>query len=144
MTQVRILTCQTIVGLTQLVGCTSDVSAPDAIGPITGEEVYGFDANVMPLVTEACNCHQSTPNLMAPFSLKPGEAYANLVGVASKQLPSMQLVAPGKLNESYLWHKLNDTQLQVGGEGAIMPSNIPLNAEELRVFERWIASGATP
>ena len=107
-------------------------------------EEYGFAANVLPLVNVACNCHQSTPILMAPFSLKPEEAYANLVNKPSTQLPSMVYVKPGALNQSYVWHKINDTQLQVGGQGLIMPSNIPLNADERRVFERWIAAGATP
>ncbi|HKU44349.1 MAG TPA: hypothetical protein VJR89_39590 [Polyangiales bacterium] len=98
---------------------------------------------MQPLINSACNCHQSTP-LMAPFGLKPAEAYANLVNKPAMQLPSMLLVEPGDLNDSYLWHKINGTQLQVGGMGLIMPSTVPLNAEERRVFERWIAAGATP
>ena len=95
-------------------------------------------------LNEACNCHQSTPILMAPFSLKVGEAYGNLVGAASLQLPSMQRVKPGSLEQSYLWHKINDTQLQVGGSGLIMPSNIPLRSDEIDLFARWIAAGAPP
>ena len=128
--------------LTQLAGCTSDTAPPD--DTLGNTEMFGFAANVQPLVTAACNCHQSTPILMAPFSLKPAEAYANLVDKPSMQLPSMVLVDPGSLNTSYLWHKLNDTQREVGGSGLVMPSTIPLNAEELRVFERWIAAGAQP
>lgn len=105
---------------------------------------FGFEANVMPLVNEACNCHQSSPFLMAPFSLKPGEAYMNLVGKTSTQVTGMQIVEPGVLNASYLWHKVTGTHLEVGGSGVIMPPTVPLDAEERRVFERWIASGAEP
>ncbi|HKP58006.1 MAG TPA: hypothetical protein VJV78_14845 [Polyangiales bacterium] len=107
-------------------------------------EEYGFAANVLPLINQACNCHQSSPILMAPFSLKPEDAYNNLVNKPAIQLPTMMLVKPGALNASYVWHKINDTQLSVGGSGLIMPSNIPLKPEERRVFERWIAAGATP
>ena len=60
------------------------------------------------------------------------------------QLPSMQLVTPGALNSSYLWHKVNGTQLEVGGSGMIMPFTVPLVPDELRVIERWIAAGAPP
>src|SRR5262245_20366193 len=41
----------------------------------------GFEATVQPFINKACNCHQSTPVLMAPFSLKQGEAFGNLVNV---------------------------------------------------------------
>ena len=105
---------------------------------------FSYAANVQPLVNQACNCHQSTPNLMAPFSLKPGEGYANIVNQASQQVTTMLLVKPGSLNESYLWLKINGTQVQVGGMGVIMPPTVPLNAEERKIFEQWIAGGAAP
>ena len=49
---------------------------------------------------------------MAPFSLKHGEAYANLVNNRRCKLPSMCAVKPGDLQYSYLWHKINGTQLR--------------------------------
>lgn len=131
------------VGLmTQLTDCTADTTPSGPDDP--NHDEYGFAVNVLPLVNMACNCHQSSPILMAPFSLKPEEAYTNLVNKPAMQLQSMMLVKPGALNERYVWHKLNDTQAAVGGTGLIMPSNIPLTPDELRVFERWIAAGATP
>lgn len=121
---------------------TMNESAVDATG--LPDSDFGFAATVQPLVDEACNCHQSTPILMAPFSLKPGEAFASLVNVPSGEAKGMLLVKPGSLNESYLWLKVNGTQAEVGGTGTIMPPTVPLNAEERRVFERWIAGGAKP
>jgi hypothetical protein len=103
---------------------------------------FGFAATVQPFINQACNCHQSTPALMAPFSLKVGEAYEQLVGVPAQQLPGMSRVKPGSLQDSYLWHKIEGTQAQVGGSGTIMPSNIPLNATEKLIFQRWIEAGA--
>ena len=104
----------------------------------------GFEATVQPFINMACNCHQSSPILMAPFSLKPGEAYKAIVNVPSMQLQSMLLVKPGSTQDSYLWHKVNNTHLALGGSGQVMPSTIPLNAEEKKLFERWILGGALP
>jgi len=131
-----------------LAACGSDGSGGGAGAGAAGSGVdpadASFEKTVQPLFNQACNCHQSSPILMAPFSLKPGEAYANLVGKPAMELPSMMLVKAGALNSSYLWHKVNGTQAQVGGSGLIMPSTIPLNADELRIIERWIAAGAPP
>ena len=112
-------------------------------GSGSGSDV-GFESSVQPFIDKACNCHQSTPVLMAPFSLKHGEAYANLLDKPAMQLPSMALVKPGALQDSYLWHKINGTQLEVGGSGMIMPFTFPLNADEKMIFERWILAGAPP
>lgn len=115
-------------------------SAAGTAGAAGGD--FGFAATVQPFINQACNCHQSTPALMAPFSLKVGEAYEQLVGVPAQQLPGMSRVKPGSLQDSYLWHKIEGTQAQVGGSGTIMPSNIPLNATEKLIFQRWIEAGA--
>jgi hypothetical protein len=129
--------------------CAGDTGNGDATNGASGAagaaaQDASFATTVQPLFDQACNCHQSTPILMAPFSLKPGEAYANLVSQPSMQLASMPLVTPGALNQSYLWHKVNGTQLEVGGSGMIMPFTVPLVPDELRVIERWIAAGAPP
>ena len=102
-----------------------------------------FETSVQPFINMACNCHQSDP-LMAPFSLKQGAAYSAIVNVPSGQLSTMMLVKPGSTQESYLWHKVNGTFLDVGGSGMIMPSTIPLNETEKKIFEQWILAGAAP
>jgi hypothetical protein len=141
-----------------LAGCSSSPAPQDplvqagsgssnqAVAQAGGAAVadFGFAATVQPFIDKACNCHQSSPVLMAPFSLKPGEAYKQLVNVPSMQLPTMLRVKPGSTSESYLWHKIDGTQLQVGGSGMIMPYTFPLNADERMIFERWINAGAPP
>lgn len=103
----------------------------------------GFAVELAPFVEKNCNCHQSQP-LMATFSLEPGVAYGNLVGVPSLDVPTMLRVKPGSLNESYLWHKVSGTQLEVNGKGETMPPTVPLNDSERDVIARWIAAGAPP
>lgn len=104
----------------------------------------GYAATVEPFIHKACNCHQSSPILMAPFSMKPGEGYANLVNAPSIQVRTMMRIKPGDPSQSYLWHKVNGTQAEVGGSGQIMPSTFPLNDSEKAIFERWIMAGAPP
>jgi hypothetical protein len=136
-----------------LLGCggESGSGGSDATAGFTGTGTAGtqaiagglsFERDIQPKINEACSCHQSSPILMAPFSLKVGEAYDALVGTPSIQLPAMVRVEPGSLNESYLWHKINGTQAEVGGSGLIMPSNIPLTQDERDLFGKWIAGGA--
>lgn len=129
-----------------LVGTGGSGTSANAVGGagVGGGSQVGFEATVQPFIIKNCNCHTSSPILMAPFSLKPGEAYANLVNAPSIQLSTMMRVAPGDTSHSYLWHKINGTQASVGGSGMIMPSTIPLNADEKAVFERWISAGAPP
>jgi hypothetical protein len=141
-------------------GAGAGASAPDQAGASAGNAAntgaagtgttngatsngMSFETSVQPFINMACNCHQSNP-LMAPFSLKKGEAYQAIVNVPSAQVTTMMLVKPGSTQESYLWHKVNGTFLDVGGSGMIMPFTIPLNATEKKIFEQWILDGAKP
>lgn len=160
---IRSATCY--VFLATALGCAAETSKPrdgaagalgsggsgsgtsaNAVGGagMSGDSQVGFEATVEPFIVKNCNCHLSSPILMAPFSMKPGEAYANLVNAASIQVPTMMRVAPGDTAHSYLWHKINGTQASVGGSGQIMPSTVPLNPDEKAIFERWINAGAPP
>lgn len=70
-------------------------------------------------------------------------SYETLTTQPSKQVPTMWLVGTW-LDDSYLWHKLNDTHLAVGGIGAKMPVIGVLTAEELEAVRAWIEGGASP
>jgi hypothetical protein len=152
---------QRVLILLSLCGCTggetrvnTDYPAISAGAPAAGNTAAAgsasdandspsFETTVQPFINMACNCHQSDP-LMAPFSLKTSEAYQMIVNVPSSQVPTMMLVKPGSTQESYLWHKVNGTFLEVGGTGMIMPFTIPLNETEKKIFESWILAGAKP
>ncbi len=69
-----------------------------------------------------------------------GEDYGQdeFVEVASRQAPLL-LVTPGNLDESYLWHKVQGTHREVGGEGERMPyAGSMLSDAELDVIQRYI------
>jgi hypothetical protein len=121
-------------------GATASAAGSSSTAP---SDATSFETSVQPFINMACNCHQSDP-LMAPFSLKKGEAYRAIVNVPSGQVPGMMFVKPGSTQESYLWHKVNGTFLDVGGSGMIMPFTIPLTEAEKKIFESWILAGAKP
>jgi hypothetical protein len=100
--------------------CTESCHEPDGLlgGP------GGIDANVQ-------------------MSLTGADAYTTLTTGRSQQVPSMWLVG-GTLEESYLWHKLNGTQSDVGGGGARMPVTGEFTAEDLELVSAWIVGGAAP
>jgi hypothetical protein len=75
------------------------------------------------------------------LNLDPGMAYANLVGVASRQKPALQRVAPGDAENSYLVHKLEGRADTVGQR---MPRTAGpfLTEGQMMVIRRWIELGA--
>ncbi len=87
-------------------------------------------------------CHGgASPSL--GLDLSGADAYEQLL-LPSKQRPEMVLLAPGSLEDSYLWWKLTKHEGIVGqrmpynpltGEGELKPS-------ELSDIETWILNGA--
>ncbi len=105
---------------------------------------YGLD--IQPIWDAHCTiCHApgGVGVLFAGLDLET-DSYNALVGVPSTQAP-LSRVEPFDPNASYLWHKLNGTQLSVGGTGQTMPiMGPPLDAATLALIEQWILEGANP
>jgi hypothetical protein len=69
--------------------------------------------------------------------------YAGIVNQPSVELPTMDRIEPGNHLQSYLWHKINGTQLSAGGSGVRMPQFGPFfSAAELDGIAGWIDAGA--
>ena len=124
-------------------GTTS--SATDTDGT-TGALGPSWAADVFPMLNPPVNCDCHTPGsgglIMGP---DPATAYMNLVGVMATTAP-LKRIEPGDTDKSYLWHKINGTQVQVGGGGSKMPlGGLPvLPQETFDVIDAWIAGGAQP
>eukprot|EP00808_Paulinella_micropora_P005747 g72158.t1 len=54
----------------------------------------------------------------------------------------LNLITPCSSNDSYLYHKLADTHLEVGGKGSRMPHGDPASDSELEKIRDWIDAGA--
>jgi hypothetical protein len=92
----------------------------------------------------ACTqCHTTSGGRVPPqgLSLDAGAAYANLVGVASRERPELQRVAPGNPDASYLVHKL-EGRADIVGQRMPRTAGPFLTEGQLMVIRRWIALGA--
>lgn len=109
---------------------------------LTATPAVSFVREIQPILDSQCIfCHQSGAT-QAGLNLEPGAAYKNLVNVPSTESHLLR-VAPGDAENSYLLHKLQGTQLQVGGQGDQMPlGGAPLATEQLEKVRQWIQGGA--
>ena len=87
----------------------------------------------------SCIEHHGDHATEADLDLTAGNAYANLVNVASVQV-ALNRVTPGDAENSYLIHKLDGRSGIVGDR---MPTNGPfLTTAQIDVIEQWINDGA--
>jgi CHRD domain len=104
-----------------------------------------FAKDVQPIFTTNCalsGCHAGNAPQQG-MNLSAGQAFANIVGVRSKEAPSLNRIEPGDPQKSYLWHKINGTQATVGGSGGRMPfGRAPLPADQIAKIQQWITQGA--
>jgi hypothetical protein len=100
------------------------------------------------------------PGLGMPTAAVVSAVHAGLVGVKAAEDPTMNLVTPGDLTQSFFWYKVNGTQDTLKAEcttgvvspacGLTMPNSTtkgvptPLSAIQLSVLHDWIAEGAPP
>ncbi|MCG8424226.1 MAG: hypothetical protein MJE77_40555 [Proteobacteria bacterium] len=84
-----------------------------------------------------CEKVQNVPknHIEAPLDL--------LIGVPSAQ-SDMNLIEPGNVLASYLWHKLASTQNIARGSGSSMPLGTPLSDGDIDLVAEWIDTGASP
>ena len=83
-------------------------------------------------------CHD-TLGRQSDLILAPGRAYAQTVGVASVESPSLQRVKPNDFANSYLYRKI----IGSGITGDRMPqSSPPLSDAQIRLVRDWIRRGA--
>jgi hypothetical protein len=103
---------------------------------------YSYATNIQTIWNARCtSCHTATHS--SGLTLISGSSYADLVNVASGELPSMDRIEPGSPSTSYLYHKVSNTQATVGGSGSRMPPSGPaLTATQISTISTWISEGA--
>lgn len=112
-----------------------------AASPAQAEEV-SFARQIVPILKRRCATCHLTGEEPGSMALHPRGAYGSIVNAPSEQAPLLR-VAPGKPDESYLYHKLRGTQLEVEGKGEPMPlEGWPLPDSEIALFRAWIEQGA--
>ncbi len=114
-----------------------------------------FSTEIQPIFNRSCaiggsTCHGAT-GTGAGLRLDSANAYANIVGVTSFEIP-MPLVTAGNPDSSFLLHKVRGsmyTEIPACSSasqncGVVMPmvGGIMLSADEIDLIRRWIAAGA--
>jgi len=108
---------------------TTDASAPAPTLTQVVEKVF----------TPACgSCHVGTD--LGGLSLIGDERLLQRLRAPALGMPSMPLITPGSPEASYLWHKVMNSHLDVGGVGSRMPPTEPLHTAELDLLRAWIVA----
>jgi hypothetical protein len=84
-------------------------------------------------------CH-SGPSPSGGLSLAAGQAYNNIVGVASGGRPALQLIEPGNPDNSYLIRKL-EGEPDIAGSRMPLGQN-PLPQSTINNIREWVSNGA--
>jgi hypothetical protein len=119
----------------------TDTASPAVTELDTAMVVPSHAEHVAPIWAASCLACHTGPSSSEALALDAGAEA--LVGMASLQAP-MDLVVPGSLERSYLWHKLNDSQANVAGHGTVMPIGGRLGVRDLDTIAAWILGGALP
>lgn len=99
--------------------------------------IAAWKKDVQPLANTRCvACHQDAAPA-GKLSLQRTSAPASIIGVKSEEA-DMAYVTPGDPSQSYLFRKLEGTQIEAGGSGARMPLGGVLADTDLEIFRKWI------
>jgi hypothetical protein len=163
---------------------SSDASPSDASTPSCGQaccayvvpastdltSATSFQNDVMPIFLNSCSfsgCHNmpsdmgelGAPTIFLGSKTVPAAnsgVFADIVGVASTELPTMQFVKPGDPANSFLMHKADGDQCLFTATCAALPASLGLppcgdsmpmgqaliDVSSRDTIRRWIAEGA--
>ncbi len=120
-----------------IAGCGD--SHPAGQAPVTTSAT--FSRIQLEIFTPSCavaSCHDTTTH-QSGLDLSEGNAYVQIVNVASAEVPALKRVAPNDPDNSYLFQKINGT----ASVGVQMPSGAPrLGSDQINLVRDWILSGA--
>lgn len=128
---------------------TGDTDDTDTAPTTTGGPIdVDYETDIQTIWDASCTtgCHTAGGTAASWFVITPGGSHDALVGKNALELQTMQLIAPGDREASYLWHKINNTHIDVGGSGTPMPPPpaAALSSDELAKIGAWIDAGANP
>jgi hypothetical protein len=123
------------------IACGAGDRCVDGICQCVTSRSVSFQAEVEPILAAACSaaaCHGGV-RPKENLSLVTGQAYAQLVNVASSQCGG-QRVVPSSPSSSYLMQKLLNVDVCMGTQMPKVGESLP--AGDLDTISSWICSGA--
>jgi hypothetical protein len=114
---------------------------------VDGDECGGitYELDVQPIWTLSCadvGCHR--PPSGPPPDLSDGASWSHIVGVRSKEMPSLFYVSPGDPTDSWLYQEITGAH---GPGGVTMPppaTGAILSDSQKNTVLQWILCGAPP
>lgn len=137
--------CFALLATAILAACGGSPPPEPADPPLLGGEPIDPTATFTrvqnEIFTPSCarlGCHDSLGQ-QSQMILTAGKSYAQIVNVASVEMPSLKRVAPNDPANSYLYRKATGA----GITGDRMPQNLPPLADgQIRLIRDWIRRGA--
>lgn len=122
-----------------LIGCERAGPLEDEPDPSIGATLSQIQARIFDTNCALSGCHAGgSPQL--GLDLSAGQAFSNIVNVASTEQPSLLRVAPGDPENSYLLQKIRG---DMSISGAQMPlGRAALSAANIELVRQWIDEGA--
>jgi hypothetical protein len=96
--------------------------------------------DVQPIFSANCTGCHGNPG-PANLTLTPGDAFGEIVGIDSFQVPEVKRVLPGDPDNSYLYWKITDNP-GIGATNPMPYGAYPMTQREIRMIRRWIEQGA--
>lgn len=129
--------CGFLAAYAALTGCGSGDGFDQGAGVVPlGPTFDAIQANILTPICEQCHSGATAP---ASLRLDAANSYTLLVGVPSREQPSILRVRAGDPDNSYLIQKLEGR----AATGERMPAGLPpLQQAEIDVIRAWIAAGA--
>jgi hypothetical protein len=104
--------------------------------------LVSYQKEILPIFINQCAvCHESDDAPM-DLHLDVDHGYDETVNTPAQELRTMPRISPLSPEQSYLYHKINDTHREVGGEGSRMPQGSRLPQAEIDKIRAWILQGA--
>lgn len=128
-------------------GSTGDGTGGGTGGGTTGGGgALSHAVDIQPIWDAKCvsACHEVGGAAELSLLLSEGDAYAAILSAPSPSVPGLTIVVPGDRDNSYLWHKINGTQADIGGGGLKMPIGGALDIADIETIGQWIDEGAQP
>jgi Ca2+-binding RTX toxin-like protein len=100
-----------------------------------------YSTQIQPIFSARCDQCHSGSGAPQGLQLDASNSYADLVNVASQEVPSLMRVEPGDPDNSYLVQKVEGTAA-VGGRMPLGGSKLP--DDEIDLIRQWISEGANP
>lgn len=127
-------------GMTETGGAETTGGGESTAGPMLEPTFANIQSEIF---AKTCSCHNAPAGgANGNLSLQMDTAYANIFGVKSSELATLDLVKAGEPDNSYLFLKVNGTFLEAGGSGLVMPIGSMLPPDQLMLMEEWITAGA--